>query len=379
MGLYVHVPFCTSFCAYCDFYRLQAGRGIPQSFDDLLLAEASLHALQRSIRADTLYLGGGTPSLLPPRRLARLLSALARTFGLPSGAEATLEANPETVTEERVVLWLEAGVNRLSVGVQSFRPELLRRLGRRATASQAARALKTAAAGGFRRLSADLLVGVPGQTLKDLQEDLKRASEAPLDHLSLYALDLHPGTPLHGEVAAGRLRLPTEERTARLWERAHEALSAAGWRHYEISNFARGEGECRHNLKYWRGEEYLGLGPSAWSRMGGVLAGNPRSLERWAREIEAGRIPWETRETLSSRRVREDRLIFGLRLAEGVPLAEVEALFEGRRQVVEELLQRLEGRGLLHRRGGVLALTPRGFLLSSAILAALLPDRIGQG
>jgi oxygen-independent coproporphyrinogen-3 oxidase len=378
LGLYVHVPFCASLCAYCDFYRLRTERAIPGEFDDLVLAEAALHAAERSLRADTLYLGGGTPSLLPPRRLARLLSGLVRTFGLPPGAEVTLEANPETVTQERVARWREAGVDRLSVGVQSFRPELLRRLGRRATADQAARALETAAAGGFRRLSADLLVGIPGQTLGDLTEDLKRASDAPLDHLSLYALDLHPGTPLHGQVSEGRLRIPSEDRTARLWERAHGLLTAAGWRHYEISNFARNGGECRHNLKYWRGEEYLGLGPSAWSRLGGYLAGNPRSLERWTRAIREGRIPWESPEALSPRRIREDRLIFGLRLAEGVPLQEVEALFEGRREAVEALLQSLEGRGLLFRRGGVLALTPRGFLVSTAILSALLPDRFGK-
>lgn len=378
LGLYVHVPFCASLCAYCDFYRLKAGRGLPRHFDELILAEAALHAAGRAPRADTLYLGGGTPSLLPPRRLARLLGALSRTFDLPCGAEATMEANPETVTEARVARWREAGLNRLSVGVQTFRPELLRRLGRHATAQQVARALETAFRGGFRRLSADLLVGVPGQTLRDLSEDLKRASDAPLDHLSLYALDLHPGTPLHGEVAAGRLRLPEEDATARLWERAHDLLTAAGWRHYEISNFAREGGECRHNLKYWRGEDYLGLGPSAWSRLGGVLAGNPRSLERWAREIRAGRIPWESPERLSPRRMREDRLIFGLRLSEGIPFEEVEPLFEGRREAVETLLRGLESRGLLLRRGGVLALTPRGFLLSNAILSALLPGRFGE-
>ncbi len=378
LGLYVHVPFCASLCAYCDFYRLKAGRVLPRDFDDLVLAEAALHAAGRALRADTLYLGGGTPSLLPPRRLARLIGTLSRTFHFPAGAEATMEANPETVTEERVERWREAGLSRLSVGVQTFRPELLRHLGRRATARQAARALEMASRGGFRRLSADLLVGIPGQTPRDLSEDLRRASDAPLDHLSLYALDLHPGTPLHGEVSSGRMRIPAEDTTARLWERAHHFLTAAGWRHYEISNFARGEGECRHNLKYWRGEEYLGLGPSAWSRLGGVLAGNPRSLERWAREIRGGRIPWESPEILSLRRMREDRLIFGLRLAEGVPLEEVEPLFEGRREAVETLLRALEGRGLLRRRMGMLALTPRGFLLSNAVLSALLPDRFGE-
>lgn len=377
-GLYVHIPFCSSLCGYCDFYRIGSRRGVPRGFEDLLLSEAALHRNQRSIQADTLYLGGGTPSLLPPRRLARLLSGIRKAFGLPSVAEATMEANPETVTPERAEGWREAGINRLSVGVQSFHQDLLVKLGRRATAEQAARSLRTAFAAGFRRLSLDLLVGVPGQSLGDLEEDLRRASDLPLDHLSLYALDLHAGTPLEREVAAGRLRLPAEDRTARYWERAHDLLTSAGWRHYEISNFARSGGECRHNLKYWRGGDYLGLGPSAWSRLGGLLAGNPRSLERWAEAVRAGRIPWETREKLTPRRRTEDRLIFGLRLAEGVPWREVEALFEGRRDSVEALLRSLERHGLLLRRKDLLALTPRGFLLSNAVLAALLPARLGE-
>ncbi len=372
LGVYVHVPYCASLCGYCDFYRTASPDGVPLDYDDQVLQEARLHILETGTRADTVYLGGGTPSLLPVGRLGHLLAGLRERFAVAEGAETTLEANPETVTETSLEGWRRAGVNRLSLGVQSFRPAVLDLLQRRATAGQALEAVMAAGRAGFPRLSVDLMAGVPGQSLRNLEEDLRRASDLPVDHLSVYALDLHPGTPLALRAARGEVLLPDDDRCARMWERVHAVLTGAGWDHYEISNFARRGGECRHNLKYWRGGDYVGLGPSSWSRVRGRLLGNPRDGKAWSEALKAGLPPWETEEVLTPERLLEDRIIFGLRLAEGVPLAEVRRLFAGADARLARLLERLSGRGLAETGGERLRLTPKGFLVSNAVLAELL-------
>jgi oxygen-independent coproporphyrinogen-3 oxidase len=371
-GLYVHVPYCASLCGYCDFYRIAASAGVPEGFEDRILQEAGLYAQVPEVAADTVYFGGGTPSLLSGARLARILRGLRGVFAVAEGAETTLEANPETVDRRSLEGWREAGVNRLSIGVQSFHPRVLSLLDRRATADRAMEAVREASRAGYRRLSVDLMAGVPGQSVRDLEEDLRKASDLPVDHLSLYALDLHPGTPLGAGVERGEVRLPSEDLSARMLERAHEILAEAGWEHYEISNFARAGGECRHNLKYWLGGEYVGLGPSAWSRFRGRLRGNPRDAAAWAQALDAGAPPWRSEEILDARRRLEDRLLFGLRLAEGVPLIEVERLFEGARAPLSSLLDRFRKEEWAETQGGRLRLTPRGFLVSTALLAELL-------
>ncbi|MEW6758269.1 MAG: radical SAM family heme chaperone HemW [Acidobacteriota bacterium] len=372
LGVYVHVPYCASLCGYCDFYRMASPDGVPLEYDVQVLQEARLHVLETGTRADTVYFGGGTPSLLPVGRLGHLLAGLREWFAVAEEAETTLEANPETVTEASLEGWRRAGVNRLSLGVQSFQPAVLSLLQRRATAGQALEAVNAAGRAGFARLSVDLMAGVPGQSMRNLEDDLRRTSDLPVDHLSVYALDLHPGTPLALRAARGEVLLPDDDQCARMWERVHAVLTGAGWDHYEISNFARRGGVCRHNLKYWRGGDYVGLGPSSWSRIRGRLLGNPRDGKAWAEALRAGLPPWETEEILTPERLLEDRIIFGLRLAEGVPLAEVRSLFAGAEASLARLLERLAGLGLAETIGERLRLTPSGFLVSNAVLAELL-------
>jgi len=378
LGIYVHVPYCASLCGYCDFHRTVSPGGVPAGYEDRVLLEARLHHRDSVREVDTIYFGGGTPSLLPVRRLAALLDGLRRLFRVADGAETTLEANPETVTSASIDGWQQAGVNRLSLGVQSFQPGVLELLQRRATAGQALEAVVAAARAGFERLSVDLMAGVPGQSLKGLEEDLRRASDLPVDHISVYALDLHPGTPLAQRAERGEVLLPGDDLCARMLDRTHEVLTREGWGHYEISNFARRGGECRHNLKYWRGGEYVGLGPSSWSRIRGRLLGNPRDDVAWTKALEAGLPPWETEIVLTPERLLEDRLIFGLRLAEGVPLAEVQGLFAGTEYRLAHLLGRLSDQGLAELHGDRLRLTPKGFLVSTTVIAELLSVRPGE-
>lgn len=371
-GLYIHVPYCATLCSYCDFFREASPEGAPESFVDSLLRELTLYAEAPAVELDTVYFGGGTPSLLTGGHLEKILVELRRTFHLEEGAEITLEANPETVEPRRAEGWLRAGVNRLSLGAQSFDAREVEILGRRCSPGRARAAVETAAAEGFEDLSLDLMGGVPGQGHASLSASLREALALPITHLSFYLLDLHGGTPLFDRVRAGDLDLPDEDTVAELYEEIHARMASAGFEHYEISNFARPGRRCRHNLKYWKGEDYIGVGPSAHGRYRGWLTANPRSVEAWSGALSRGEVPHAHTEKLTERRVLEDSVIFGLRLAEGVPLESVEAVEEG--EQIAPRIQKLVSGGTAEIDGGRLRLTPQGFLLSNEVIAWLLPD-----
>lgn len=373
VGVYVHVPYCASICGYCDFFRERAD-SVPERYDGLVIREAAGYRRVPALRADSVFFGGGTPSLLEPERLGRLMAGLGEVFAVMPGAEATLEANPETVTRERLGGWLAAGITRLSVGVQSLDAGVLASLERRATADQAVGALEEAAAAGFSRLSADVMSGVPGQTRASLLATVERLADLPIDHLSLYSLDLHKGTRLHAKVDEGGLEVPSDDEAADLYFAVRGLLLERGFEHYEISNFARPGGRCRHNLRYWLGAQTVGLGPSAWSRFGGRLYGNPRSLAGWEAQVLSGEGFAGRGEAISPDQARTDRLIFGLRLSDGVGLDEIQAVLSSGGRDPERILQPLLEHGYARLEGGRLALTPEGFFLSSEILAYLLPE-----
>jgi oxygen-independent coproporphyrinogen-3 oxidase len=373
-GLYIHVPFCASICGYCDFFRLKSGE-VPPGFEELLLSEARLYAEGRPIEVDTIYFGGGTPSLLGPTRLSALLQGLKRIFAFRPKMEITLEANPETVTTRRLEGWRDAGVNRLSIGVQSLDPAVLASLERQASATQAREAVKSAAAAGFDHLSADLMSGVPGQDPQSLYRSLSSLCELHVDHLSIYSLDLHPRTRLWEAVVSGEKSLPDEDASADMYLAVHSFLDAAGFEHYEVSNFARPGGRSLHNLRYWMGGDTIGLGPSAWTRFRSRLCGSPRDLESWKDSVAKGGAPHTSVETLTPERQLEDRLIFGLRVSDGVPMEDVAAILEADGRQPEIVLAPLCKHGYAVQEDGRLKLTVLGFLSSNEILTYLLPDR----
>jgi oxygen-independent coproporphyrinogen-3 oxidase len=370
-GLYIHIPYCATLCSYCDFFREASPEGVPGSFVDSLLRELALYAQGPPVVLDTVYFGGGTPSLLTQGQLEKILGEVRRTFRLEEEAEITLEANPETVGPRRAEAWLRAGVNRLSLGAQSLRAPEVEILGRRCSPERARDAVKTASTEGFEDLSLDLMGGVPGQGHASLCASLREALDLPITHLSFYLLDLHRGTPLFDRVRAGDLDLPDEDTVADLYEETHARMVGAGFEHYEISNFARPGRRCRHNLKYWRGGSYIGAGPSAHGRFRGWLTANPPSVEAWSAALSRGEVPHAHAEKLTERRVLEDSVIFGLRLAEGVPLESVEALAEG--DEIAPRIEKLVSGGTAEIDGARLRLTPQGFLLSNEVIAWLLP------
>jgi len=327
LGLYVHVPFCPARCSHCAFaafpYRPErVGLYLRSLAREMELAWGLLEERGKTENGLTVYFGGGTPTVLREGELGELLEMVLGFLRHRriSPLEVTVEANPETVTGEKLRLLRSWGVDRLSLGVQSFDLRLLRLLRRRHTGEEAVEAFREARKAGFLNISLDLLFGLPGQTLEGWRTDLLRALDLYPEHLSAYWLEVEEETLLGYLAGRGRLPepLPSEEEQAEMYFTALRLCASAGYEHYEISNFARPGWQCRHNLIYWHNGEYLGLGPSAHSRLGAFRWRNYPRLEPYHRALGEGRLPVEGRECLDSLRDQEDTVVLGLRLREGV-------------------------------------------------------------
>jgi putative oxygen-independent coproporphyrinogen III oxidase len=324
-GLYVHIPFCKTKCPYCDFYSITTTDQI-EAFISALDAEARLYRDQFPT-FDSLFLGGGTPSLLTGPQLVALMEMLRRHFTFTPDSEITLEANPDDLTADKLALFRDLGVNRLSLGVQSFDEAELRLLGRRHTARQTIQALTVIRAAGFTNLGLDLMYGLPGQTLDAWRRTLETALSFNPEHLSCYQLTLAAGetpalqTPLARQVARGEISLPDEETQREFFLLTTNFLTARGYLHYEVANFAREEKYvCRHNLKYWTRTPYLGLGPAAHSFQAGRRWWNFASVEKYCLSLNTGETPVAGSETLTPEQIRLEKLCLGFRTREGVSL-----------------------------------------------------------
>ena len=360
-GLYLHIPFCRIKCQYCDFY----------SITDASLIKAFLGALEQEIllvqschpQYDTLYLGGGTPSLLSPQDLETLFRLIYRHFTITGDAEITLETNPDDVTEEKLLLWRHLGVNRLSLGVQSFKDAELRFLGRRHDAAQARLALALAREQGFDNLSVDLMYALPGQTWTGWLASLKEAAAYQPEHLSCYQLTIADSTPLGKKLARGEFAASGEEEQRALFLGTSEFLESQGYSHYEVSNFARGERYfSRHNRKYWEHVPYLGLGPGAHSFDGRRRRWNVAAVEEYCRRLGEGRAPVAGSEVLSDSQLRLEALALGLRTRWGVVLAEL-----GHFPQALQFLAGLEQGGLVTLEQDRICPTRAGFLVADSL------------
>lgn len=327
-GLYIHIPFCRRQCLYCDFYSVEDLERIP-AFVEGLAAEMALY---RSVgfRFDTLYFGGGTPSLLTPDQVARILETAHKTFDLSPDAEITLEANPGTATPDTLAGYRSAGVNRLNIGVQSFRDQHLKFLGRIHSAASAEAAIRAAREAGFDNLGLDLIYGLPGMSPEGWKADLERAADFGPAHLSCYLLTWEEGTPLHRSWREGRRRPPADALCADLFQLTGDVLADRGFIRYEVSNFARSASlQSRHNQKYWSLAPYLGLGPAAHSfdPLRSVRRWNHRRLERYLADLSAGRPPVADRETLDEEQRMMEIIYLGLRTAAGIDHLDFERRF----------------------------------------------------
>jgi oxygen-independent coproporphyrinogen-3 oxidase len=363
-GLYIHFPFCAAKCPYCHFASQPWTPPDFLTWRECLEREAALSP-EHGLVFDTIYLGGGTPSLLEPGDIAWLLDLARSRFSLKVD-EFTLEANPAADGAGRARGWREAGVTRLSVGVQSFDEAVLRTLGRNYTAEEALRFCRAGRMAGFEALSIDLMIGIPGETPAAVASSLDTALALEPDHVSLYILENVEGLPF-AEVLT---RHPVDEdAVVDAYGRVRDALEAAGLRQYEISNFARPGKECRHNLKYWRYEPFLGLGPSAGSHLAGRRWSNTSSLETWSAALKRGDSAREDVVELDSTAAAREALIFGLRLVEGVDVAALGARYgvDLRRRFGPEI-DELLAEGMLALFGGRLMIPPGKLLVSNWIL-----------
>ena len=368
-GIYFHIPFCQRKCPYCDFYSQTDPATLP-TFLDALQRELALRAAP-ALAVDTVYFGGGTPSLCPPDSVAALLASVEKYFDLSPDAEITLEANPGTINSQALSLLRKAGVNRLNLGVQSFRGEALRFLGRIHTPAAAVAAIEAARKAGFGNLGFDLIYGLPGQTVPAWRRDLEQALQHRPEHLSCYILTFEQGTPLTGDLQAGRIPVPDEGQVADLFDATAAFLAARGYDHYEISNFARRPAyRSRHNLKYWRFAPYLGFGPSAHSYRAGIRSWNAADLGRYCRRLAEGRLAGEGREELTAEEQVLEALLLGLRMREGFSIAAFERRFGiSVQDRFGRLLTQLADEGCLADLPGRCGLTVKGMRYHDAIAA----------
>ncbi|MGA3541687.1 radical SAM family heme chaperone HemW [Micromonosporaceae bacterium DT194] len=377
-GVYVHVPFCASRCGYCDFNTYTAaelGGGVTrESYADSVLAEMALAgrvlAGNPPPRVDTVFVGGGTPTLLPTDDLARILDGIDRLWGLADDVEVTTEANPESVTPASLKALRAAGYTRISLGMQSAAAGVLAVLDRRHSAGRAVAAAGEARDAGFDHVNLDLIYGTPGETAEDFAASLEQVVAAGVDHVSAYALIVEEGTRLAARMRRGELPYPSDDVAADRYLAAEAALSAAGFSWYEVSNWARTPAaRCRHNLLYWAGGDWWGFGPGAHSHVGGVRWWNVKHPSAYAQRLAQGHSPGQGRELLTAAETHMEDVMLRLRLAEGLPLAVLDpAGAAGARRALEQ--------GLLDEAGyraGRAVLTLRGRLLADAVVRDLLP------
>ena len=360
--LYVHLPFCAHRCGYCDFVTVTGHAAEHGGYVEALLSELELERHLLADKVDTVFLGGGTPTFTEPRALAHLLA------NLPRAEETTVEANPETVTPALAVMLHEQGVNRVSLGAQSFQPHLLEVLERRAQSEDVGAAVRTVRAAGFDNVSLDLIYGIPGQTQDDLERDLAEAIALEPEHLSCYELEAKPGTRFTHAHGAELER--QAEAMEDYFERVVATLRDAGYRWYETANFCRADEDrdlrARHNLGYWLGRDYLGIGVGAVSTVAGLRWRNEPSLPRYLAALRRGERPRRELEPIDSQTHARERVLLGLRLDEPLSLV-------GLGEAVDpQALRRLERHGLLETAGELLSLTPRGRFLGGGVTAELL-------
>lgn len=372
MLLYVHVPFCVRKCGYCAFHSGPFSPDAVAAFVELAVRQMGDwgRTLGR-VEVETVYFGGGTPSLLEPGQIEAMLRSAQDCFDLDAEAEITLEANPDSVLRPGFLGSLRGlGVNRLSLGVQSLQDDLLAMLGRPHDARQARLAVEAARDSGFSNLSLDLIWGLPGQTLEGWMADLAEAVALAPEHLSCYGLSLEEGTALARKVEEGDLDLPDEESQALMYLDGSRFLESAGYAHYEISNYARPGCQSRHNEGYWAGKDYLGLGPAAVSTIGNRRWSNPAAWGEYAAAVTGGGKANE--EVLSARTGRQEMVMLALRRARGLDLEKFKATtgteFPWRHPAVEQL----RSSGLARRRDGHLQLTREGMLVSNSVIEMVL-------
>ncbi|SMC93673.1 radical SAM family heme chaperone HemW [Sporomusa malonica] len=376
LGLYVHIPFCRQKCLYCDFSSYQGVEHLFAAYTAALCQQIAEQGgvLCKSV-VDTIYIGGGTPSLLPVQLLEQIMSSLYANFHVSNEAEISMEANPGTVTRAQLSALKAAGINRLSFGVQSFNNELLAGLGRIHQATDSLTAIEYAYAAGFNNISIDLMYGLPGQTFEGFAWELEQAVAVNTSHISVYGLKLEEGTPLAAAYDRGLLKLPDEATEEAMYDHMVDFLPGRGLLRYEISNFARPGLECRHNLKYWQYQPYLGIGAAAHSFLNGERLSNVTGIPEYISAIFEGCSPVVMRETLTNDQSMAEYIFLALRTSQGLTVANFSQLF-----CVDffrhfgNIFEKLQRQDLVETDSRRIWLTDRGMKFGNIVFSSFLPD-----
>ncbi|HLW83293.1 MAG TPA: radical SAM family heme chaperone HemW [Candidatus Acidoferrales bacterium] len=373
VGIYVQVPFCQAKCTYCNFHTGVFSRSLYSPYVDAVCCEIRGSRALPNAMADTVYIGGGTPSLLNPADVARILAAIRDVYGA-AWEEVTLEADPETITPQNAQVWRNAGVNRISMGVQSFCDEELRAAGRMHRRDDVYRAVATLRSAGFNNLSMDLIAGLPYQTPQSWRSSLAELMHIAPQHVSIYLLEVDEGSRLGKEILRGgakysAAKVPSDDEMADFYEEACDALRGAGYEHYEISNWALPGRASKHNLKYWRRETYLGFGAGAHSFDGVKRWSNLHDPAAYAKAIAEGRSTVDSEELVTSAQALDEEFFLGLRELAGIDLARI-----GREHVAElsPRIAKLLDEGLLEREGNRIRLNPAKLAISNEVFVELL-------
>lgn len=380
LELYVHIPFCVRKCAYCDFLSAPADEALRQEYVEALIREITGYKkMYQDCYVSTVFVGGGTPSILSPGQFRGIFSALRDSFRIEPEAEVTLEANPGTVTEAKLLAWKEAGVNRISIGLQSTRDEELRMLGRIHDYQQFLDTWKLLLKAGMKNVNIDLISAIPGQTLESWRETLRKTAELEPEHLSVYSLIIEEGTPFYDRYGKAAVRnapyppLPDEETERLIYEETGEILREYNYTRYEISNYAKPGYECRHNIGYWQRKEYLGIGLGASSLIGQTRFRHISDLKKYLTEAGDVQKLCEEKELLRVQDEMEEFMFLGLRMMCGVNKSEFFRLFGSQiEEIYGKPLKKLEENALLEIKGDQIRLTGRGIDISNYVFEQFL-------
>ncbi len=363
-GLYIHIPFCNIKCPYCDFTSITLyDENIFKSYTEILKKELTFYQ-NENIKFETVYFGGGTPSILRPDYIEEILKFIRNNFNIIKNPEITLEVNPKTYRYEDFSHLRGIGVNRVSIGSQSFLEKNLKLLGRNHSAEDTFQTVEDTLKAGIKNINLDLIYGIQAQSLKELEKDLEIYTSLEITHISAYMLTAYNETPLGKLVKKGEFKLPTDEELEQMYFLIIKFLKERGFYYYELSNWAKEGYECKHNLFYWENVNFLGVGVSAWSYIGNVRFGNTKNLYEYMEKVKDGVKPVLFREELGEKDLINERIMLGLRLTKGID----KNLIKNKQNLMEEL----KNEKLIEEEKGKIKLTPKGFLLSNYIISKLL-------
>lgn len=376
IGLYIHIPFCFGKCHYCSFNSIVYSSDLLEEYINSIKEEIRFYGNKqwaRWVTVQTIYIGGGTPSILSVEDIQSILETLNKFFQISSDAEITLEANPESLTQMKTEKYIIAGINRLSIGIQSLDDDILKRIGRRHTSRIACRAYNDARNNGFSNINVDLIYGLPRQNSTIWQETLDGIIQLKPEHISIYGLGIEEGSKFFQDKKQGRLLLPEEDEQVEFYNTALAFTRQAGYEHYEISNFAKPNFRSKHNQIYWAGDEYLGLGAGAHSYLGGWRFNNISSPGNYNNLMHAGLLPVESTEKLSVEKRLGEKIILRLRMMEGIKLEMIRKRFGFiKNEEALAYLQKFIDTGLITIDADMVKLTEKGILLSNEVFAELI-------